>query len=602
VLSWKKDYKEARALLEQLAREDPKDAELPLRLAEVTLWSGDYDRAVTHFQALLEANFEQPDVWRSYVDAAASSQNLKEVHIALAVRIYERLGGMLSRPNSLQVPQTGLKGRESMAPEDDVVFLARLAWLLHRGKEADKAKSLLAKVLAMHPVDAAVRKNLAGTLAAVGNYIEALRMYEGLPLDLDDRYHLVGITASAAQQYRAALDVHPDDKEARSLATYVAGWKKVNQESLALFEKLGRAAPQDRQLQVRLAELSLWSGDYNRALVRFQALLDDDFEQRQLWRSYVDAAASAEMPLTQAHRRTALRLYERMATAETKVEYLSRLAWMLYRLKETARVEKLLDRAMSLRPTEAAVRKELAGVLAAAGRHQLAWQMYEGLKLTTADRLHLAELHAAGSHFDAAEKEVRAVLAVEPDNFKAQLFLAAVLSWNKKYAEADELYHKLLRIHPDDKVIPIRLAELALWKHDYDAALVQFQALLDKDVDRTQLWAAYIDAASSAKKLTETCHKTVRHIYEKIQQTKMQDPVLLGRMAWVLRRVNEPEKGIALLKKGLELDPSSRAIRLRLAEALYEQGDHEEAEKHFKILLQSPPPRGPKPASKPDKP
>jgi tetratricopeptide (TPR) repeat protein len=484
----------------------------------------------------------------------------------------------------------------------DVVFLARLAWLLHRGKEVDKAKSLLAKVLAMHPVDAAVRKNLAGTLAAVGNYVEALRMYEGLPLDLDDRYHLVGITASAAQQYSAVLDAQPDDKDARRLAAYVAGWKKVNQESLALFEKLGREAPQDRQLQVRLAELSLWSGDYNRALVRFQTVLDEEFEQRQLWRSYVDAAASAEMPLTEAHRRTALRLYEWMATAETKVEYLSRLAWVLNRVKETARVEKLLDRAVSLRPTEAAVRKELAGVLAAAGRHQLAWQMYEGLKLTAADRLHLAELHAAGRHFDAAEKEARAVLGVEPDNFKAQLFLAAVLSWNKKYAEADELYHKLLQSHPDDKVIPVRLAELALWKHDYDAALAQFQALLDKDVERTQLWPGYIDAASSAQKLTEACHKTVLHICEKVQQTKAQDPVFLGRMAWVLRRVNEPEKGITLLKKVLELDPSSRAIRLRLAEALYEQGAHEEAEKHFKILLQSPPPRGPKPESKPDKP
>src|SRR5262249_2195143 len=135
VLSWKKDYKEARALLEELAQEDPKDAELPLRLAEITLWSGDYDRALTHFQGLLEANFDQPDVWRSFVDAAASAQTLKQDQIMLAVRIYERMGE---------------------AEAKDVVFLARMAWLLHRGKEIDKARSLLAKVLAMHPVEAAV--------------------------------------------------------------------------------------------------------------------------------------------------------------------------------------------------------------------------------------------------------------------------------------------------------------------------------------------------------------------------------------------------------------------------------------------------------------
>jgi predicted Zn-dependent protease len=567
-LCWKKEHKEAQALLEKLAHDDPKDTELALRLAEVTLWGGDYDRAVGRLQTLLEAKFDQPELWRGYVDAAASAQSLNENQAALALRIYERAAA---------------------GEPKDVVFLARLAWLLYRVKEPAKAENLLAKVITLRPQEPAVRKDLAGTLAAVGRYIEALRMYEDLPLDLEDRYHLVGISGSAAQQYQVVLQERPDDKEAERQLAYVAGWKKVNQESLALFEKLARAAPQDKRLQIRLAEVTLWSGHFDKALALLQTLLEEDFNQRELWRSYVDAAASAERPLTEGHRRITIQIYEWMAAAEIKVEYLSRLAWVLYQAKETAKMERLLDRAVSLRPQEPAVRRELAGVLAAAGRYQQALQMYEGLKLTFADRLRLAEIRAAGHKFDAAEKEVYALLQIKPEDFKARRFLAGVLSWNKKYAEAEQLYQKLLRTQPDDATIPVRLAELALWSGDYGNALVRYQGLLDKAIEQPQLWGGYIDAAASATTLNDKHRKTVLHIYENIPAAKAKDPIFLGRMAWVLRQLSEPKKVVTLLKKAVELDPTSRPLRLQLAEVLYEQGAHDEAEKHFKILLHAKP-------------
>jgi predicted Zn-dependent protease len=270
---------------------------------------------------------------------------------------------------------------------------------------------------------------------------------------------------------------------------------------------------------------------------------------------------------------------------ETKVEYLSRLAWVLFRLKELPKVEQLLDRAMALRPSEPAVRKELAGVLAAAGRPQQAREMYEGLKLTFADHYRLAEIDIAAGEFAAAEKEVRIILKAKPDDLKGQLLLAAVLSGGKKYAEAAELYAKLLVDHPGDPTIPVKLAELALWSGDYDTALRQYQGLLDRDVGRPALWRGYIDAAASAKTLPKTAHDVVLHIYEQTRQAKPKEPVFLARLAWVLRRVKEAQKSTALLQQALALDPGSRTLRLQLAEALYEAGAYEEAEKHFQILL-----------------
>jgi predicted Zn-dependent protease len=564
ILTWKKDYPEALALMQKLAEEDPTDAELPLRIAELTLWSGDYAKALARLQALLEAKFNQPELWRSFVDAAASAPQLTDAQVGLAVRIAE---------------QAAVKETK------DAAFLARLAWLLYRAKEPAKAGSLLDRAMALKPKDTGVRRELAGTLAAVGKFTDALQMYEGVKLDLDDRYHLVGIYATALLRSREVLEDKPDDKEARRQSAYVLTWKKVVGESVARFEDLARAAPADHRLLVRRAEVTLWSGDHDKALAYFQTLLEEQFDQPPLWRSYLDAAASASLPLTEAHKRIAVRIYGRHAARETKVEYLSRLAWVLYRVKELAKVNQLLDRAVALRPTEPPVRKELAGVLAAAGRHQQARQMYQGLKLTPADRYRLAEIDTAGRKFDAAEKQVRAILEERPGDLKAKMLLATIFSGSKHFAKAAKLYRQLLEDNPQDPSIPVKLAELALWGGDYDTALAQFQKLLDRNAQQPALWKGYVDAAASAKALPETLHQTVLRIYQNLREPEAKDAVFLTRLAWVLRRVREPNKSIVLLKKALALDPGSRPIRLQLAQTLHEVGAYREAGEHFKVLL-----------------
>jgi tetratricopeptide (TPR) repeat protein/cellulose synthase/poly-beta-1,6-N-acetylglucosamine synthase-like glycosyltransferase len=564
LLSWKKDYPAALALLQELATEDPADADLPVQLAEVMVWSGHYDQALPRLESLLAARFEQPALWRSFVDAAASAPQLTPPQVALAVRIAERT---------------------TAAKSTDVALLGRLAWVLYRARETVRAGTLLDQALAQRPTDSGVRRELAGTLAAVGRFKDALVMYEGLKFDLDDRYHLIGIYATALQQSTAALEDRPDDADTKGLLTYVQSWQAVVRESLALFEKLAREAPHDRRLQVRLAEVTLWSRDFDKALGYFQALLQEPSEQPELWRSYLDAAASSTMTLAEVHHKTALRIYDRRSTLETKVEYLSRLAWVLYRLKEVPKVNRLLDRALALRPKEPAARKELAGMLAAAGRHQQARELYAGLKLTFADRFCLVEIEAACGNFDAAEKEVRALLKDRPDDLKTRLLLASVLSAGKRSADAARVYEELLRDHPDDPTISLKIAELALGGGDYDGALAQLQKLLDRDVQQPALWRGYVDAAASARKLTPTARRTIVHIFEATRQAEAEDSVYLTRLAWVLRRVQEPARSVVLLEKVLAADPGARPIRLQLAETLYEMGDYARADQHFRMLL-----------------
>src|SRR5262249_27379468 len=367
-----------------------------------------------------------------------------------------------------------------------------------------KAGALLNRALALKPRDEGVRRELAGTLAAVGRAQDALRMYEGMTLDMNDRYYLIGIHSTARRKCQELLEEDGEDKEAAREAAYLNGWKKTVDESLVLYEKAVAATPQDRALRIRFAEVTLWSGAHDRAVALFQYLLDDQFEQPDLWRSYIDAAASAEAELTAPQVRLLARIHERKATTETKVEYLSRLAWTWIRLKESPRAERLLDRGLSLNPTDPATRRELAGVLAAAGRHVQARRMYDGLKLTQTDRFRLVELDLAARRFDEADKEVQAILRLKPGNFKARMLQAAVLTGRKQFAEATRLYQELAAAHPDDATIPLKLAELALATGEYDIALARYQERLDKNVNQPAVWKSYIDAAASAKKLPET--------------------------------------------------------------------------------------------------
>jgi cellulose synthase/poly-beta-1,6-N-acetylglucosamine synthase-like glycosyltransferase/tetratricopeptide (TPR) repeat protein len=564
LLSWKKDYPAAVALLQQLAAEDPTDADLPLKLAEVLVWSGDYEHALPRLQDLLTTRFEQLELWELFVNAAASTPQLTSAQGSLAVRISENI---------------------TPAKSTDVAFLARLAWVLYRTKEPARAGTLLDRALSLKPADPGVRRELAGTCAAVGRVKDSLTMYEGIALELDDRYQLIGNYARARSQCALVLEERPDDLDAKKLLAYVQGWEKVVQESLALFRKLAQESPQDRRLQGRHADVTLWSGDFNQALDLFQVLIDEQFDAAELRRSYLDAAASSTRIFSRVHHQTALRIYEACAKSEISVEYLSRLAWVLYRLKEEVKVNRLLDRALALRPTEPAPRRELAGMLATVGRPKEARALYAGLSLTFADRYHLAELDAASGNLNAAETQVRALLKVKPDDVKVRLLLASILSSRKQFAEAAVVYKEVLRDQPDDAQVRVKIAELMLWSGDYDNALVQFQKIFDGGVQEPRLWKAYVDAAASAHNLPENARPTAVDLFEKTVKAQDQDAVFLTRLAWVLRRVHEPARSTVLLEKVISRDPGNRSVRLQLAEALYEMGEYQRANEHFGRLL-----------------
>jgi cellulose synthase/poly-beta-1,6-N-acetylglucosamine synthase-like glycosyltransferase/predicted Zn-dependent protease len=571
VLSWKKDYKRSLELLEQLAQAHPKDAELPLRLAEVTLWSGDHARALARFQALLEANFDRPELWNGFVGAAAATESLTAAQLQTLLRI-------------AALPQA----KESR----DGLFLGRLGWVLRRLKQFGPADALLTQAGALVPADPQARRELAGILAAAGKNRLALSLYEGLALTREDRYRLVGLYsadqdfANAEKQCREILHEAPDDPRGLRLLADVLSWRRDFRGSLAIYEGLAKADPKDTELARRLAEVTLWSGDYARALGRYQVMLETSFHQPELWTGFINAAAGADH-LSAAQTRLAVRIAEQKEVeGSTNPLFLARLSWVLHRARQPKLASTFFDKAVALQSPDPAVRRELAGALAAAGKTKQALALYEGLRLTDKDRFRMAYILAAEKDFDGAEKLCRAILESAPDDTAAQQLLADVLSWNQKYDEAATLYQKLLQANPEDSTLPVKLAQVALWSHDYDTALDRYSHLLEKDPARSELWTGYLDAAASASSLGSGQKELVLHIYEK--DTENHKPaVYQSRLAWVLRRLKESEKALEVLNRALAAELGSRALRLQVAETLYELQRYDEAEGQFRILLES---------------
>lgn len=569
VFSWDEQYKESLTIFTELLQKNPKNLELQQRQAEVVQWSGDPEQALVLFQKLLEEKFDRPSLWDGYIAAAAAVTELKPAQQAFVLRIYDKVA----------------------EASNDVPLLARLAWIFYREKNEKHTDKLLKRALALKPTEPVVKRELAGVLSATKRFKEAVKIYEDIPLELSDRYKLVGLYSTvnefkaATQQCELILKEVPNDPKGLRLYADVLSWDKQYQSSLDVFSKLLRKSPNDRELLIRQAQVTLWFEKYNQALRYFEDLFQTKFELK-LAIEYVDAAASAD-EFTSITPAVALQIASQ--TNEIKdatATFFSRLAWVMIRLEQKEQAERLLTRAVALLPKNPAVRKEVAGVLAAVGNWKVALEIYDGLQLTIDEQLNVIRVLSGQEQFKRAKEELLAILATKPDHKESRLLLLDILSWSKDYSAALKLLSELSKQYPNDPELTVRSANLALWSEQYDSAVTQFGNLLVNNLNENKLWAPFIDAAASAKKLNAKYEPIVLHIYEKAIKTSKED-VFLSRLGWVLRRYKHNKRSIEVLTKAMELNSKSREARKQLAEALYEQGEFAEAEKHFKILLRS---------------
>ena len=127
------------------------------------------------------------------------------------------------------------------------------------------------------------------------------------------------------------------------------------------------------------------------------------------------------------------------------------------------------------------------------------------------------------------------------------------------------------------------MALVTLWAGEAEEAMKLLQPLLAKGDERVA--TAYLDAAAISPKLDAAAHrKSVTDIFERSAKLTLTNEKR-RQLAWVLRRVGEKEKGVAILQTVLASDPTANDVRLELAQGLDDMGKKDEAAEHYRILL-----------------
>jgi tetratricopeptide (TPR) repeat protein len=488
---------EALRWFEDLAATSPNSRALQVRLAEVTVWAGQYERGLERVARLLDADETQRNLWPTFVDAASSAKTMTDKQVELARRLA-----------AAPVPIEGA--------EAQMLYLSRLSWVLLR--EAKRLKpeeapplinALLDQALRLRAPQTQARRELAGVLTAARRFTDALTLYEGL----------------------------------------------------------ARENPGDIQVRIRVAEVALWGGDHAGSLARFEALLRDGVRDPRVLAGYV-AAAAAVPAITLAQAELAWQLSDRMPALEDKAAetaYRSHLAWILLREGRGAKPEwlaragVLLDQAVALKPTEPAIKRELAGVLSAAGRFAAGLELFEGMPLQWEDRLQRIGLLAGARRFDEAVKEAEAVLASRHNEPQARLWLARI----------------------------------ALARGDHADALERARQLLEEDFERPELWRLFADAAGSADQLTAAQVRLALRIAEQLPCKQPAWIAALTRLAWALHqqagRTGDDTlraTSAALAERALALDPRDPGERRELAGVLAAVGHPQSARQLLRGLTE----------------
>ncbi len=579
------DHNTAKGIYERLLKADPNNMRIAIQLAHGSLSSKppNYAEALQRFQAIFDHHRNDPDFLtrfpdlpRGWVNAAASASRI----------------GPAQRQTARMLADHVL-----LSDEKDPGYLARLAWVLQRLKEEEGAAALLERAIALAPDDLGVRRQIAGTLVGLGKPKEALKLLQGRETDFDARLLMVDLHAAAGEfaegiiVCKDLLKEQPDNVNVRSRLADVYSWDHQYDNSIDEFSKLAQDDPKNPYFPLRLAQVTLWSGKYRDALNQFQKMLTANFDQPALWWDLIDAAAGVK-ELTESQADVIRAIADKVRLGEHRSKrvidefqkqggrpvseetFLSRLGWVLLSgVKDVARANAILDRAVELKPVEPAVRKELSGVLAAAGRSKEALKLYTGLTLDEAERLTLVRLYAADGNFEVAAREVRQFLVKQPLNREANLLLADILAWGGHHGEALALLQKLQGPPPGDPEVRRREAQVLLWSGNHTRALQVFEEMIAK-TPTPELERGFIEAAGLADRLTPAQTEVVKRIAAGPLPEGPDQAGYLASLAWVrYHYLNEPEKAKELLRRAVAAAQRDPATLARLALITYRTGD-----------------------------
>ena len=602
ILSWKGgdgSFAEAIKIYEKHLQEFPADTDAEAHVAEITLWAKFYGDAVAKYQALLDPDnrFKQNAMkyGDGFINAASSAKELTPAQITIAEKLVD-----LKMKNQI----------------DDPAVISRLAWVMLKAKNRDKAEDLLKKVKITKEMKPEVKKEIAGVFAEAGLYKSAIEALDNPQTDVE-RLALAKLHSGAKDwapaivQINAVIANKPADqellREAKFLLADVYSYKGEHPKAIEEFGRLKLEYPAEKTLPIREAEVTLWAKQYDKALLMFQALYDKTPAEPKVWFGFASAVSMLGannsdkkvkplIPENYANtiRRIAQRVIDAPAVADTLLW--ARLAVAMQYTGDAQKADLFITRALEMKNRDPVVRRELANSLTVLRRFKDAIEMYKGITLDRDDRLRLIDIATSAENLDLAVSEARALVLQDPTNKLDKKTLADVLSWRGDFSESLALYEQLVKDQPKDQDLMLKIADVTIWWRNYPEALVKFGELLTTRGEEARVYLGFIDAASSAPTLSPGHVKQALDVYDNYMKdkTKITDPVRLTRLAWVMIRTdkgkkaddltNYGEKADNLLNRALAMKPTDTETRRELAGVLAGRDRIKEAIAMFSLI------------------
>ncbi|SFF43153.1 Flp pilus assembly protein TadD, contains TPR repeats [Fontimonas thermophila] len=218
-------------------------------------------------------------------------------------------------------------------------------------------------------------------------------------------------------------------------------------------ESVLKLDPRNADARYALGTLAFEDGDLVTAQKNFEGLLDGP-------RSSDAALQLGRIAETQQRYAQALAYYRRITQGQASVEAAVRSAYVLARMKRLAEARALLQELRERLP-QMAIRFHLAEgeLLIDAGQSQAAVELYNAALDEDADNPDLLYGRSLAyerlGQIDAAERDLRRILADEPDDARALNALGYMLVVHapERIAEAETLITRALALEPDDAAI-----------------------------------------------------------------------------------------------------------------------------------------------------
>ncbi|MEV5741597.1 tetratricopeptide repeat protein [Microbispora rosea] len=467
-----------------------------------------------------------------------------------------------------ELAQAETMARRTLAevPHSGSLMMALGRILLASGKEKEAAE-MFRRAGQVHPDDDAPFAWQIAALSRQGRFTEAITLGEAAQ-DRFPRSYLICIAlgrsfressrpGEALRCFSDAARIAP--KNPTSVSWHAVGLSSLHHhaEAEAVLEETIREAPESTKLHYRLARVCLSRHNFDKAIERFNIVLEKD-------PYHVDALEWRITALRSAHR-----FNEAEAKAEEAIARLPRApalhveyAWLLSGQDRYDEALARIEQALTLDPNNFWTLRSRVDFLRWARRLDEAEQAATDAIQRRPDDPDLftaaAWVLSGQDRYDEALARIEQALTLDPNNSEALSSRVDFLRLARRLDEAEQAATDAIQRRPDDPDLFTTAAWVLRGQDRYDEALARIEQALTLDPNNSWALRSRIDFLRFARRLDEAEQAATDAI-----QRRPDDPDIHTTAAWVLSGQDRYDEALARIEQALTLDPNNPAALIR---------------------------------------